>query len=124
MLSGSVDACRRNTIWFTATWRRVSELLSLHAWESVPPIVPPQRPERCDEHPEDHRGPHLQASTIFHYSLLRSCKKPLHKSLRVCTLSAMTQGKFPSRNSWHLPCSEKEEAYPRAMIKPNAFRFV
>jgi len=21
MLSGSVDACRRNTIWFTATWR-------------------------------------------------------------------------------------------------------
>lgn len=25
MLSGSVDACRRNTIWFTATWRRVSE---------------------------------------------------------------------------------------------------
>lgn len=38
MLSGSVDACRRNTIWFTATWRRVSELLSLHAWESEPPL--------------------------------------------------------------------------------------
>lgn len=94
MLSGSVDACRRNTIWFTATWRRVSELLTLHAWESEPSVVPPQRPERCDEHREDPRGPHLQASTVFHYSLLRSCKKPLHKSLRVCTFSAVTLVSF------------------------------
>ncbi len=59
MLSGSVDACWRNTIWFAATWRRVSGLLSLQAWESEPPVVPPQRSERCDEHREDHRGPHL-----------------------------------------------------------------